>query len=425
MQPSPDQKIALDTLHKGVMLGQRVMVLTGPAGSGKSTLVDLLEKRLMESKRPVAYMAPTGKAASRLKEITNRPVSTVHSRLYKGVGQRGDGGVSFFNPVQICLPGEVLICDEASFVDSTLGSDIESNLPRGSTLIYVGDREQLPPVSGKGWGPNFDKPDAVLTEIHRQSSGNPILQISSEIRKGGRLPEESMEPWFVRRKGSLSDVAAWAVQNMEKGIDVSVICYTNKAVAGLNRLIRQMLGHRSLGPVVVGEKLLCRHNNKDLGRMNGEALTVLEIQESFQNMWDSEWPAGSKRRGYAKEWYGDFSKAQMGAIRVNVSGTGIDHGLAWICPDLIGSPYYPDFTGFSRGLRLLTRKHFLHVDYGYAITYHRSQGSQWPLVGIVLDDAMQWRGCQTVENATMMRRMLYTGITRTRDAAWVWDTRRR
>ena len=429
---SPDQEIALDTLFRGVMQGKRKLVLTGPAGSGKSTIVDMLEDRLMEASRPVAYMAPTGKAANRLREIMSlregrspRPVATVHSRLYRGVSQKDDGGVVFYNPVQICMGGEVLICDESSMVDTVLDRAIEDNLPPGSNLIYVGDREQLPPVSGKGWGPDFDNPDAVLTEIHRQSKGNPILRISAAVRQGGKLPEQSVEPFYVRRRGSLSDVAAWAVEQMEAGIDVAVICFTNKSVAGLNRLIRMMMGYRELGPVVVGEKLLCRHNNKDLGWMNGEALTVLGIEGTFGEMWNGRYPPGSVARKHAEQWYGDVGPEQMASLRLRLSGAGLDHGKAWIQPGLIGTKYGDHFYPFSKQLRALTYKHYLHVDYGYAITYHRSQGSQWPLVALVLDDTMEWRAKQGAQNADTIRRMVYTGITRTRDKAWVWDTRRR
>ena len=380
---------------------------------------------MLQARRHVAYMATTGKAANKLKEVTDRPVSTVHSRLFKGVSQMEDGGVAFYNPVEICLPGEVIICDEASMVDSDLGRTIEQNLPPGSTLVYVGDREQLPPVSGRGWGPDFDNPDAVLTEIHRQASGNPILEISATIRKGGRLPEDSVEPWFVRRDGNLSDVAEWAVGHIQQGTDVAVICYTNKSVSGLNLLIRNMLGYRGIGPIVVGEKLLCRHNNKRLGRMNGESMRVVGIEHDFGQWWNERYPPGTRIRQHADGWHGAISEFQRKAMCLKVSGTGVRDGYVWVHPELIGQPYHPDFSGFTKSLRGIDKRAMLHVDYGYAITYHRSQGSQWPLVGIVLDDTMQWRGQQSVANAIMMRRMLYTGITRTRESAWVWDTRRR
>ena len=99
--------------------------------------------------------------------------------------ERGRTRLVFDGKQAPCPPGGLVICDEASMVDERLHRDLLDHLPPGAQLLYVGDREQLPPVEGT-WGPDFTTPTAVLETIHRQAEQSPILSLATAIREGRR-----------------------------------------------------------------------------------------------------------------------------------------------------------------------------------------------------------------------------------------------
>jgi exodeoxyribonuclease-5 len=385
---SPDQSLALTKLE-AAHRSQQVSVLTGPAGCGKTTLVRALAESLRG--RDIVYAAPTGKAAVRLRDVTGADASTLHSLLYPMVEEGPDGELVFGGKKRRISPNTTVIVDEASMVDERLHSDILAQLPTGARLIYVGDREQLPPVKGE-WGPNFSEPTAVLTEIHRQAQGNPIIAISARVRAGEDLPSDASGDAYNRSAGSVDAVARWLVEHLRRGIDAVVLAWRHQIRREINRLCREKLGFTG-GPVVVGDRLKVALNNDLLGRMNGEIVTVREVASAVDG------------------------------LRVAVVGPEGRETHALVAPRYVGGNVGP-FRDFASAWELrnpqdpLGRKAWLHVDHGYALTVHASQGSEFEAVAFVLDGATRDLRRRKPEDA---RRLIYTAVTRARSKLRVVD----
>jgi hypothetical protein len=210
-----------------------VVVLAGAAGTGKTTLMRTLLASLRKRAIPTMLMAPTGKAASRLRQVTQEDTTTIHGAFFRGadiVGictscgrpsealgilpavavQRGvrsvrcehcgtgyrvpEGLVGIERKLSFREGDEdkpdvaVAIVDESSMISKKLYQDVMGRVPSGWRILFVGDKEQLQPVVKKGepqgWGVNFEQPDVTLTKVLRQAAGNPIIQLATLIRQG-------------------------------------------------------------------------------------------------------------------------------------------------------------------------------------------------------------------------------------------------
>lgn len=209
-----------------------VVVLAGAAGTGKTTLMRTLIGSLKKRHIKSFLMAPTGKAASRLKQVTGEDTRTIHGSFFKGASTVGvcpvcsnlsdnlgilpavavkkgitsirceKCGASFRVPDDI-IPVErklkfnqgdempdvaVAIVDESSMISKKLYSDMMAKVPTNWRILFVGDKEQLQPVvkrgEPEGWGVNFTSPDVTLSKVLRQAAGNPIIQLATLIRMG-------------------------------------------------------------------------------------------------------------------------------------------------------------------------------------------------------------------------------------------------
>jgi exodeoxyribonuclease-5 len=401
---SPDQETACTKLIEALIRGERVLVLTGSAGTGKTTLVRVLIERIRELGWNAQYAASTGKAAVRLSQTVGLPATTVHAALYGSVRETLEGQPVFLDPKPPCTGKTVLVVDEASMIDEALDLEIRSQMPRDSVLLYVGDRNQLPPVVGN-FGPNFAEPTAILTEIHRRALDNPITQISCTILAGGKLPMDPIGDTYCRSQASLAAVASFVTEQQEAGKDLVVLCWTNDVRQRMNRLIRRNLGYDKEGPVTVNDRLLVLYNNRKLGRMNGEVARVKEVLP-FE---DSPWMKRTIQSGVPA------TEQEMAGLCVRLE----PDTQAFIHPGLIGAPLQ-EFRDFTRkgGLRLTDVHSWLHVDYGQAITVHRSQGSEWATVVFLIDRSTR---LMAKKNPDQARQLVYTGITRAKERLHVFD----
>jgi exodeoxyribonuclease-5 len=339
---SADQRTALDSIlewrERAPHGDKQYLTLGGYAGTGKTTLI----ARLNQLWEDVATVAFCGKAAHVLRSKGVVDAQTAHSLLYVPAPCLG-GGVRFRK--RRSLPGmQTIIVDEASMIDHVLFADLTSF---GLPVLFVGDHGQLEPV---GTNPRLMvNPDVRLEQIHRQAQGNPIVRLATAFREG-----RDVRPW-EDPKGRLRVLGRSDFHRLVSS-QVQIIVGFNPTRHRVNKQVRRMLGvDRHL--VAPGEKLICLRNNPAFGIFNGQQLTVLDIAHE----------------GYK-------------TITLDVE---TDDGRSFALPCLrrqFGNPRVPDF--WSQEVALL--------DYGYCLTAHKAQGSEWAevLVREELDtrwDARRWR----------------------------------
>ncbi len=246
----------------------------------------------------------------------------------------------------------------------------------------LGDPAQLPPVEGAGFFTDFSTPEVMLTEIHRQAQDNPIIQLATTVRTGGKLKLGSYNGRAsVIDARSLSDASLLAADQ--------IICGTNKKRQHLNRQMRQLLGRgtpqlafgssstgsHSLLPVV-GDRVICLRNRHDRGMFNGSLWNISAIKDrSFS----------ARKKGLDSVSY----------LRV---ASADEEGVNSYCDVL-----HNYWLGTDKELTPKEKRGYDEFTYGYAVTCHKSQGSQWDKV-LVFDESWAFR-----EDAA---RWLYTAVTR-------------
>jgi exodeoxyribonuclease-5 len=334
MDWSPEQDRALKQVSswlKGTR--QQVFRLFGYAGTGKTTLARALAA---EVDGEVAYGAFTGKAAAVMRAKGCVDATTIHSMIYRPRRKKEDETeeeevFSFaINRQADVNRAKLIIIDECSMVDEELGRDL---LSFGKPTLVLGDPAQLPPVKGGGFFTEA-APDVMLTEVHRQAADNPIIRMSMEIREGrtldyGRYGDSEV----IGRR----DIDAERILSADQ-----VLVGTNRTRHGYNRRIRSLRGYTAEHPEV-GEKLVCLRNDRQKGLQNGGIFRVTQWKEP--------------KSGFLK--FDVAPEDGMGKGRIAVS----------VLPAF--------FEGGEDKLPWPLRRKSDEFDYGYALTVHKAQGSQW------------------------------------------------
>lgn len=358
---SPQQETALKSVRAWLAdrAGPQVFRLFGFAGTGKTTLARELAAGVA---RGVCYATFTGKAALVLRSKGCDDASTIHSLIYRVQEDEITGAPTFVRNAE-SMAGQVglIIIDEASMVDELIGHDL---LSFGTRVLVLGDPFQLPPVRGTGFFTDCD-PDVMLTEVHRQARDNPIIRLSMDVREGLGLTHGTYGDSAVITRHQLTT-------EMVTGAD-QVLVGLNRTRRAYNNRLRDLLGFSGALPSP-GERLVCLKNNRDKGLLNGGIWTVLEELATNDN-------------------------ASIPSVEIRVKS--LDEG---------GPPAPVDvdvpidfFRGLEQRLHWRDRKKYDEFDYGYALTVHKAQGSQWSNV-VLFDESSTFR-----EDAA---RWLYTGITR-------------
>lgn len=366
---SPDQMRAIELGAKIPSSAKSVWTMTGPAGSGKTSLMTEFLKVFEDKGIQTTVLAPTGKAALVIQKKTGHDASTIHSALYGGA-RRVNGRLVFESPREVCEPGGMVVVDESSQVDNRVYRDLNLKLPPRAHILYVGDKAQLEPVNGT-WGPNLDDADIQLTEVHRQALDNPILACATEVRHG-----RPFRAWVPGRcETSAQNPIEWYVQNKDK--DAALLTCTNAVRYDLNMGIREALGFTD-ELVCVGDKIVCLANHKHTGVPNGETLTVVEV------------------RVYEEDYF-----------VLTAEYPGVEFELrSYLRGDGAKESYYE----LTKRMKPHT---ILHWDYGYALTVHKSQGSQYANVGFIRDSWYYRLKTSPQEKDTdFVRRLTYTAVTR-------------
>ena len=273
MKLTPQQQLAFDTICTAITNKQQVL-LTGFAGTGKSTTIATVIKSL--SHKMITIATPTHKAAAVLSAMLetngiispNVKVTTIHKALGKWPLKQGNGTMKFTKPKHEIYG--ILIIDECSMIDAELFDDINTAAPTAS-IVYVGDPAQLPPISGQGaLSPVFAAigQRAHLSEIIRQSTDNPIIELSAALR---RVMESSSHITVIDvvemvneydkdstkigmiKKHEIADYCSDALKN---GLDCRYLAYRNESIDKQTTAIRTLLHGRDVQSFVVGEPVV-------------------------------------------------------------------------------------------------------------------------------------------------------------------------
>src|SRR5882757_8421947 len=234
--------------------------LFGYAGTGKTTLARHLAEGV-DGK--VLFAAFTGKAACVMRSKGCRGASTIHRLIYKPPESKEEQPSFELWSKAPASNAKLIIIDECSMVDAELARDLMSfNVP----LLVLGDPAQLPPIQGGGFFTDV-KPDAMLTEVHRQAQDNPIVRLSMDIRAGKPLTEGQYGETQVVRKSDLDPKRVLDADQVLVGRNVTRRAY--------NARLRERRGFADTLPMV-GDKLVCLRNNRRKGLFNGGLWVVKE-----------------------------------------------------------------------------------------------------------------------------------------------------
>jgi exodeoxyribonuclease V len=365
MNLSPQQDAALLAVAAWLKSPrQQVFRLFGYAGTGKTMLAKHIAD---DADGEVLFAAFTGKAAQVMRNRGCTNARTLHSMIYRPRGEKPEKETGELQPafaINRASPASkarLIVVDECSMVDEKLGRDL---LSFGTKVLVLGDPGQLPPVkSGEGGGGFFTdaEPDVMLTEIHRQARDNPIIALAETVREGGRPDYGSYGDSRVISRDDIDSDAVLAADQILVG--------RNRTRQNFNRRIRTLKGFDGLLPSA-GDKLVCLRNSSEKGLLNGGLWRVSSV--------------GTRAGPAINMLVKSEDEGPLGnSAKIRVLRAMFEDG--------------PEAVPFDR------RRRTDEFDYGYALTVHKAQGSQWDRL-ILFDESFAFRDTR--------ERWLYTAITR-------------
>lgn len=250
---------------------EKYTVISGYAGTGKSTLVRFIIDALDVDKDKVAYATYTGKAAEVLRKKGNPNAMTLHRLLYDSIPRQGGG---FIRIPKKQLDYDIVVVDEVSMVPKTM---VDMLLAHRVYILFLGDPGQLPQIDKKEAHNLLDHPHVFLDEVMRQAAESEIIQLTMKIRNGENIPFMHGKEVIVAPKAELvTGHLTWA--------DI-IICATNKTRHNMNKQKRELLGYS--GALQTGERIIVKRNYWEDCDEDGNALvngtigTVANPYESF------------------------------------------------------------------------------------------------------------------------------------------------
>ena len=372
--------IQYDTIQKQAIcdaIQNKVFILTGGPGTGKTTVINgiigvyaLLEGLDLRKKSslPILLAAPTGRAARRMNELTGLPSATIHRHL----GMTGDDDTSHLEDY---LDADFIIIDEFSMVDTWLANQLFSNISSTSKILIVGDSDQLPSVSpGQVLADLLQIPSIPQTRlerIYRQSEESTIVTLASQIRQG-ILPAD-----FTQKKAdrsyfeiasnqipaTIEKILDAAIRSGIPARDIQVLAPMYRGAAGIdaiNQLMQELLNPLQKGQISFeasqfqyrsGDKVIHLVNDAEVNVFNGDLGYITDLIP------------------------GKYTESKQDEMMIDFDGNEV---------------VYP-------------RNEWYKIRLAYAMSIHKSQGSEFPVVFLPVTSASK---------RMLERNLIYTAITR-------------
>ncbi|MGU8718389.1 SF1B family DNA helicase RecD2 [Clostridium perfringens] len=367
-----------------------IEIITGGPGTGKTTIIKCIIEIFETCGLKVLLGAPTGRAAKRMSESTGKEATTIHRMLDMGVFEKEES-VFVTNAEEHSLEADVVIIDEASMIDITLMNALLKSIKVGTRLIIVGDVDQLPSVGAGNVLNDFIESGFTkvvrLKEIFRQGKESMIVVNAHKINKGEmpKLNEKGTDFFFIRN-------------DIQEGILNTIIDLINTRLPKFNSNWDKLKSIQVLVPMKKGVLGVTNLNERIQNVLNPKA--PYKKEKEFRSMVFRE---GDKvmqiKNNYSLKW-------------TRIAGKGEHEGLGVFNGDM-GFIENIDLEGkklsiiFDDERRVIYDFMYLdELDLAYAITIHKSQGSEFPVVIIPA-----YMGAPLLMN----RNLLYTGITRAKE----------
>lgn len=388
--------------------GGGLAIISGYAGTGKTTLL-----RVLAQENPGMFvLTPTGKAAVRVKEAAGCDAKTIHRWMYMPRKNEISGEMEFDvrHQGELELPAHgTLIIDEASMISQKVFTDLWMFVRAlGLNMVLIGDGFQLPPVEPDPEKKTFsvfnlkDCERVELTEVLRQALESPIVRISTKIRTQSDITDAFLEMDMVPAKELNKHlVETWAGGG-------AILCHRNATRHQINAEMRRL---RGLQPKLLAtdEPLLILKNNYNLEVFNGEVFSIEALQERH-----GPWVVTDRYKNLSK--YMTFQEVTFHDLEGKRALISLE--------EVFGDAGAMDSDAILKtGRREIRSKYAfegrdaaipapVNTNLGYALTCHKSQGSEWPRTLILVEDSIR---TGTVEG----RRWFYTAFTRARDRVLV------
>lgn len=368
-----------------------VFILTGGPGTGKTTTLNGVIKILKAQKKRILLCAPTGRAAKRMSDLTGEPARTIHRLLEVDFTAKGE--LKFKRNETNPLPADVVIADEMSMVDALLMCSLVRAIKPTSKFIMVGDSNQLPSVGAgnvlKDLIASHYIPSVELKEIFRQAAQSLIVTNAHRI-VNGEFPvlDDKQNDFFFMNKSLESDIAELVIQLAKQRLpdtygfspidDIQVLCPTKMGMAGTKELNKQL--QSALNPPSQNKAEL---KFFDVIFRTGDK--VMQTKNDYDVLWTKN----------------------------NEKGSGIFNGDIGIIRsvDRFSQNVTIDFEG---RVAIYTSEMLRRLEHAYAITIHKSQGSEYDAVIIPIT---------AFTHNLLYRNLLYTGVTRAKKMIIVIGTK--
>lgn len=368
-----------------------VFILTGGPGTGKTTTLNGVIKILKAQKKRILLCAPTGRAAKRMSDLTGEPARTIHRLLEVDFTTKGE--LKFKRNETNPLPADVVIADEMSMVDALLMCSLVRAIKPTSKFIMVGDSNQLPSVGAgnvlKDLIASHYIPSVELKEIFRQAAQSLIVTNAHRI-VNGEFPvlDDRQNDFFFMNKSLESDIAELVIQLAKQRLpdtygfspidDIQVLCPTKMGMAGTKELNKQL--QSALNPPSQNKAEL---KFFDVIFRTGDK--VMQTKNDYDVLWTKN----------------------------NEKGSGIFNGDIGIIRsvDRFSQNVTIDFEG---RVAIYTSEMLRRLEHAYAITIHKSQGSEYDAVIIPIT---------AFTHNLLYRNLLYTGVTRAKKMIIVIGTK--